>query len=63
MEHRSRIAIITLLGLAFIGGSIGALIAIYAFNHKTHKDYFTVGVPLIIMQVVVVFYLMNGKLF
>ena len=60
MEGRSRIRIITLLGLAFIGGSIGALIAMYAFHHKTHKDYFTVGVPLIlIMQIVLIFYLMN----
>lgn len=63
IEHRSRIAIVTLLGLAFIGGSIGALIAMYAFRHKTQKDYFTVGVPLILlMQVVVLFYLMNGRL-
>jgi len=59
-EHRSRIKIVTLLGLAFAGGSIGALIAMYAFRHKTNQDYFTVGVPLIIvMQVVVVFFLMN----
>lgn len=60
VEHRSRIRIVTLLGLAFVGGSIGALIAMYAFRHKTKQDYFTVGVPLIIiMQVVLVFYLMN----
>ena len=59
-EHRSRIKIVTLLGLAFVGGSIGALIAMYAFRHKIKKDYFTVGVPLIIvMQIIVVFYLMN----
>ena len=32
----------------------------YLFHHKTKKDYFAVGVPLIIvMQVVVIFYLMN----
>ena len=32
----------------------------YAFRHKTKKDYFTVGLPLImVMQVVVVFYMMN----
>lgn len=61
IEHRSRIRIVTLLGLAFIGGSIGALIAIYVLRHKTQKDYFTVGVPLIIlMQAVVLFYLMNA---
>ena len=63
IEHRSRIRIVTLLGLALIGGSSGALIAMYVFRHKTKKDYFTVGVPLIIlMQSVVFFYMMNGKL-
>lgn len=55
-EHRSRIRIVTLLGLAFVGGSIGSLLAMYLLRHKTKKDYFTVGVPLImIMQVVVIF--------
>ena len=59
-EHKSRIRIITLLGLAFIGGSIGGLVAMYAFRHETSKDYFTVGIPLImIMQAIVIFYLMN----
>lgn len=60
-EHRSRIRIVTLLGLAFVGGSIGSLLAMYLLRHKTKKDYFTVGVPLImIMQVVVIFYAMNA---
>ena len=63
IEHRSRIRIVTLLGLAFMGGSIGALIAMYVFHHKTKQDYFAVGVPLIIlMQIVVLFFLMNGKI-
>ena len=61
IEHRSRIRIVTLLGLAFIGGSIGSLIAMYLFRHKTQKDYFTVGIPLImLMQVIVIFYVMNA---
>ena len=60
IEKRSRIKIVTLLGLCFIGGSIGGLGAMYLFHHKTKKDYFAVGVPLIIlMQVVLLFYLMN----
>lgn len=59
-EGRSRIRIITLLGIAFAGGSIGAILGMYIFRHKTRVDYFTVGVPLImIMQAVVIFYLMN----
>ena len=58
--HRSRISIVTLLGLAFIGGSLGGLLAMYLLNHKTTKDYFTVGIPLIIlMQVVLLFYVLN----
>lgn len=62
IENKWRIRIITLLGLAFIGGSLGAIIAMYVFRHKTKIDYFTVGVPLIIvMQIVVVFFLMNVK--
>lgn len=60
IEGRSRIRIITLLGLAFVGGSIGALLGMYILRHKIRVDYFTVGIPLImIMQVVVVFFLMN----
>ena len=57
IEHRSRIRIVTLLGLAFIGGTVGALLAMYILRHKTQKDYFTWGVPLImIMHVFVIFF-------
>ena len=63
IEDTSRIRNVSLLALAFLGGSIGALLAMYTFRHKTSKDYYTVGVPLIlIMQVVVIFYLMNMKI-
>lgn len=62
IEHRSRIRIVTLLIMAFMGGSTGALIAMYVFHHKTKQDYFSVGVPLImLMQAFVFFFLMNGK--
>ena len=63
-SNRQRVRIVTLLGLAFIGGSVGALIGMYGFHHKTKKAYFTVGVPLILlMQVVVLFYVMNMRIF
>ena len=58
IEGRTRIRIITLLGMAFIGGSIGGLGAMYLLRHKTSKDYFTLGIPLImVMQVVVLGYI------
>ena len=60
--NRSRIRIVTLLGLAFMGGSIGALIAMYAFKHKIRQDYFAVGVPMIlIMQIFLLFYIGNSQ--
>ena len=63
-SNRQRVRLVTLLGLAFIGGSVGALIGMYGFHHKTKKAYFTVGVPLILlMQVVVLFYVMNMGIF
>ena len=62
IEGKSRIRILTLIGLAFMGGSVGALLGIYIFRHKTKVDYFTVGIPLImVMQGAVVFFVMNFK--
>lgn len=59
-SNRSRIRITTLLGLSFAGGAAGGLIAMYTFRHKTKKNYFAVGLPLmLVMQAVVIFYLMN----
>ena len=60
VKGKRRIRIITLLGLAFVGGSLGALLGMYTLRHKTKVNYFTVGIPLImIMQAVVVFFVMN----
>ena len=57
-----RIRVVTLLGLAFIGGSAGALIAMHVFRHKTRKVSFTVGVPLMMaLQLVLLFLVMNAK--
>ncbi|MBE6895492.1 MAG: DUF1294 domain-containing protein [Ruminococcaceae bacterium] len=60
IKNRSRIKIVTLLGLSFIGGAVGGLLGMYIFRHKTQKDYFTVGIPLmIVMQAIVIFFLTN----
>ena len=48
----------TLLILALIGGSIGGILGIYVFRHKTKKAYFTIGFPIIlILQIILVLYL------
>lgn len=60
LSNKWRYKIVTLLGLCFIGGSLGGLLAMYVFRHKTQQDYFTVGVPLIIVtQIIVIIFLAN----
>ena len=55
-----RIPIAVLLGMAFAGGSIGALLGMVVFRHKIRKNYFSVGVPLIlVMQVVLLMCVVN----
>ena len=55
-----RLKIITLLGLCFIGGSIGGLLSMYIFRHKTKVNYFTFGIPIIlVMQVIVIIFLIS----
>lgn len=49
IHGRTRIRVATLLGLAFVGGSIGALCAMYLFRHKTLKPAFTIGIPIMII--------------
>lgn len=52
-----RIRISTLLLLALIGGSLGALIGMYVLRHKTKKVYFTYTVP--IMLAVQIFFVVK----
>ncbi len=37
-----------LITLALVGGSVGALFAMFFFRHKTKHLFFTLGVPLIL---------------
>ena len=38
----------TLMGIAALGGSVGALAGMYTFRHKTKHIKFTLGIPLIL---------------
>lgn len=44
-----RIPEATLIWIAILGGSIGSLIGMYFFRHKTRHLKFTVGIPLILL--------------
>lgn len=39
----------TLLALAVIGGSVGGLLGMVLFRHKTRKPAFRIGLPLIVI--------------
>jgi len=48
-RHQWRIPEATLLGLAFLGGSLGELLGMLLFRHKTKHPKFTVTVPLLLV--------------
>ncbi|MBR4119070.1 MAG: DUF1294 domain-containing protein [Bacteroidales bacterium] len=48
----------TLITIALLGGSIGALLAMKKFRHKTKHKKFTIGVPLILIAQIVMFYML-----
>lgn len=55
-KARWRIPEDSLIWLAIVGGSIGALLAMYLFRHKIRDRKFTLGVPAIIAVQIAVYY-------
>lgn len=56
-----RIKEITLILISIIGGSIGSIICMKIFHHKTLKPLFKYGIPLIIIsQIILTYYLINS---
>ena len=52
-----RISEPTLLGIGVLGGSIGSMIGMYTFRHKTKKKRFTIGMPAILIIEIVFYFL------
>ena len=53
-KHRAkrgawRIPEATLMGIAWAGGSIGAIAGMYLFRHKTKHPKFYIGLPMILL--------------
>ncbi len=49
IDGKFRVSEAALFGLSLFGGSLGGLIAMYTFHHKTRKWYFKFGIPLILI--------------
>lgn len=47
-QNAWRIPETTLLGIAALGGSLGALLGMRLFHHKTRKPKFSIGIPLLL---------------
>ena len=54
-KHLWRIPESTLFITAIIGGSIGCIIGMYAFRHKTRRWYFVYGMPAILVLQIALF--------
>ena len=58
--HRYRVPERLLLGMSFVGGSFGAVTAMYLFHHKTRKPVFYITVPLmVLMHIALLIYAFN----
>lgn len=58
-----RIPEATLFLVAIIGGSIGSILGMYAFRHKTRHWYFVYGMPAIfILQLLLVIAILNAPI-
>jgi len=56
-----RIPEATLFIVAIIGGSIGSIIGMYAFHHKTRHRRFVYGMPFIlIVQIALAIFILNA---
>ena len=60
-KHAYRISEATLFSIAIIGGSVGSIIGMYFFRHKTKHMSFVIGMPsILILQIaVIIFFYFN----
>lgn len=59
-KKKWRVPEATLMTAAALGGSLGALLGMYAFRHKTRHLKFTLGVPLLLaVQAAVLFFALS----
>ena len=59
-RRRRRVPETTLLALAVLGGSVGGILGMLLFRHKTRKIAFYLGFPLILLAQLALAYLLGA---
>ena len=62
-KNRWRIPENTLLGVCFIGGSLGGFLAMHLLRHKTKHFRFAVGIPVMLVLHIVALYFLKDFIF
>ena len=57
-NHQWRVSEKTLFLFALLGGSIGSIVGMRVFHHKTRHWYFVVGMPLILAVQLILLYIL-----
>lgn len=63
VRHRWRVRESTLFLSAIVGGSIGALLGMLLFRHKTNHRSFRTGLPVILVIHIIIFVTFRNVLF
>lgn len=62
IHHKNRVPEKVLFLIAIIGGSLGSILGMYAFRHKTKHLSFVIGMPMILLaQIIVLYFLLGGQ--
>lgn len=62
IQKQWRIPEKALLGVGLIGGSLGCILGMRLFRHKTKKPVFFVGLPLMLMVHILIFMLLRNNI-
>ena len=63
IKRAFRIPEATLFLIAILGGSIGSILGMYTFRHKTRHWYFVVGMPAILILQIGLLFLLTRYVF
>ena len=62
IHHKNRVPERVLFLIAIIGGSLGGILGMYAFRHKTKHLSFVIGMPVLLLaQIIVLYFLLGGQ--